>query len=281
MTFSLARPSTIVEALRLLADDTEGPTAPLAGGTDLLLDLDDGRSTARRLVSLDKLPWKTLAWDGPRLNVGATLPLARLGSDATVRARLPGLSEGVDAVGSLALRHRATLGGNLGRAAPASDLLPILLAVDATVRLVGTAGRRELPVARFLRGSRQVDLAKDELIESVSIPEARLSTYVWQRVRPANDVSQVGVAVARSGSSASWRLALGGVLPVPTRIPEAEVHLTEERPRPEDVELAANAAATHARFVTDKRASEAYRRRLVATLVRRAVARAQIPPGER
>jgi carbon-monoxide dehydrogenase medium subunit len=281
VAFSLVRPSTVEEALRLLADDSEGPSAPLAGGTDLLLDLDDGRSTARRLVSLDRLPWKTLAWDGTKLNVGATLPLARLGLDATVRARLPGLSEGVDAVGSLALRHRATLGGNLGRAAPASDLLPLLLAVDATVRLVGTAGRREMPVARFLRGSRQVDLAKGELIESVSIPEARWSTYVWQRVRPANDVSQVGVALARTGSPARWRLALGGVLPVPTRVPEAEAHLSSERPSPEDVELAANAAATHARFVTDKRASEAYRRRLVATLVRRAVARAQTPPEAR
>jgi carbon-monoxide dehydrogenase medium subunit len=281
VAFSLARPSTLEEALRLLTEDSGGPAAPLAGGTDLLLDLEDGRSSARRLVSLDRLPWKTLAWDGPRLRIGSTLPLARLGSDPSVRARLPGLSEGVDAVGSLALRHRATLGGNLGRAAPASDLLPILLAVDATVRLVGTAGRRELPLARFLRGSRHVDLAKGELIESVSVPEAPESTYVWQRVRPANDVSQVGVAVARSGSPAVWRLALGGVLPVPTRIPEAEAHLAKDHPSAEDVELAAQAAATHARFVTDKRASEAYRRRLVATLVRRGVARAQMPPGER
>jgi CO/xanthine dehydrogenase FAD-binding subunit len=274
MAFSLVRPATVEEALRALAEPGVGAAVPLAGGTDLLLDIEDGHLAPKRVVSLDRLPWKTLAWEGPVVRVGATLPLARLAADPTVRRRTPALAEAVDAVGSLALRHRATLGGNLGRAGPASDLLPILLASEAKVRLVSGTGRRELALSAFLRGSRTTDLRPGELIESVAVPEAPVSSYVWQRVRPANDVSQVGVAVARVGLGGPWRLSLGGIMPVPRRVPEAESALGSASPSPEEVAAAADAAATHAPFATDKRASEAYRRRLVAVLVRRAVERA-------
>jgi CO/xanthine dehydrogenase FAD-binding subunit len=277
--FTLERPETVEEALRLLSEESSAPAVPLAGGTDLLLDLDDGRSAARTVVSLARLPWKTLAWNGNELLVGATLPFARLSADPSVRARLPGLADAVDAVGSLALRHRATLGGNLGRAAPASDVVPILLAAGAVVRVVSATGRREVPVGQFVRSSRETALGRGELIESVAIPEAPRSAYVWQRVRPANDVSQVGVAVARTGAPSAWQVALGGVLPTPTRVVEAEAFLTKECPSDAEVELASQAAASRAHFVTDKRATESYRRRLVSTLVRRAVARAMAAPA--
>jgi carbon-monoxide dehydrogenase medium subunit len=272
--FSLEQPATVEEALRRLADSTGGAPVALAGGTDLLLDLEEGRLSATRVVSLRRLPWKTLRWEADRLVVGSTLAFARLGADPTVRQRLPGLVDAGDAVGSLALRHRATLGGNLGRAAPASDVVPVLLALGATVRIVGLSGHRDVPVGRFVQGSRQTDLLPGELIESVAIPAAPVSSYVWQRVRPANDVSQVGVAVARSDSPPGWHVALGGVLPAPKRVIEAEAMLSGSRPSDAEVEAAAQAAAQRATFVTDKRATESYRRRLVSTLVRRAVARA-------
>lgn len=281
MPFSLEQPKTVREALQRLADPTGGPAVPIAGGTDLLLDLDEGRVASSRVVSLRRLPWNSMRWESERLVVGSTLPLARLGTDPVVRRRLPGLVDAVDAVGSLALRHRATLGGNLGRAAPASDVLPVLLALGATVRLVALSGHRDVPVGQFVRASRQTDLAPGELIESISVPAAPVSSYVWQRVRPANDVSQVGVAVARSDSPRGWHVALGGVLPAPMRVVEAEAVLTQPRPSDAEVELAAQVAARRASFVTDKRATESYRRRLVSTLVRRAIARALRDEGNR
>jgi CO/xanthine dehydrogenase FAD-binding subunit len=277
VTFALERPGTVAEALRLLGDRTVGPAVPLAGGTDLLLDVDDGRLAPRTVVSLARLPWRTMRWDGTALVVGATLPLARLAADPSARARLPGLVDAVDAVGSLALRHRATLGGNLGRASPASDLIPILLATGAVVRVASLAGPREVPIGQFVRGSRATALGPGELIESVAIPAAPRSSYVWQRVRPANDVSQVGVAVAWTGTPGAWQVALGGVLPAPIRVVEAEAVLRGERPTAAEVELASQAAATRAPFVTDRRATESYRRRLVSTLVRRGIARALTP----
>ena len=270
MSFSLATPATAAEALRLLAEHPDG-TAVLAGGTDLLFDLEEGLNPPRRVLSLRRLPWRAVRWNGPRLTIGALAPLADVESEPGVRRRLPSLAKAIHAVGSIALRHRATLGGNLGRASPTSDLIPLLLVLDARLTLVHAGGRRELAVDDFVRGSRRTALAPGELIESVTIPAPLPSDYLWQRVRLANDISQVGVAVARGRSVPEWRIALSGVTPRAVRLPTAERLLGQGLPAPLALELAAQEAAQRASFLTDKRATEAYRRRLVYVLVKRAV----------
>ena len=204
------------------------------------------------------------------MRIGSTLPLSELDEDERLRREIPGLWQAVHAVGGVALRHRATIGGNLARSAPASDLLPMLLALDATVELVGPHGPRVVDLDKFLQASRQTALTPGELIRSVEIPEARPSEYRWQRVRPANDISQVGVAVARSRIEPEWRIALGGVSPRPMRVEEAERLLSPE-PSEEEIREAASRAAARAPFATGKRASEEYRRLLVRTLVTRAI----------
>jgi CO/xanthine dehydrogenase FAD-binding subunit len=271
VSFTLATPATAAEALRLLAARPE-ETAVLAGGTDLLFDLEEGVNPPRQVISLRRLPWRAVRWDGPRLTIGALAPLSDIEVDAGVRRRLPALAKAVHAVGSIALRHRATLGGNLGRSSPTSDLIPLLLVLEAKLRLVSVEGRRELPVDAFVRGSRRTALAPGELIESVTVPDPLASDYLWQRVRLANDISQVGVAVARSGTAPEWRIALGGVSPRAIRLPTAEKLLGQGLPAPLALELAAQEAAQRAPFLTDKRATESYRRRLVYVLVKRAVA---------
>lgn len=269
VSFRLAVPADVEEAVHLLADD---PTAvPIAGGTDLLLDLDAGRLDPRTVVSLRRLPWTSIRWEGPRLTIGSTAPLARLEADARVRTELAGLWSAVRAVGSLPLRERATVGGNLGRSSPASDLLPILLALDASVDIVGPAGSRTVPVAGLLARPRRPILAPGELVRAVHVPEPRPSAYRWQRVRPANDISQVGVAVAYSPTAGTWAVAAGGTLPVPVRLGTAERALRGARPTADSVAEAARAAAGEAAFQTDRRASEEYRRELLALLLTRAV----------
>jgi aerobic carbon-monoxide dehydrogenase medium subunit len=244
----------------------------IAGGTDLLLDLDDGRLAPARVVSLRRLPWRTLDWNSDALTVGSTLPLRTLEEDPELPRRLPALYQAVRAVGGVALRHRATLGGNVVRSAPASDLVPVLLALDAEVDIVGPSGDRRVPIDRFVRASRQVDLAPGELVRSVRFPEPRPSAYLWQRVRPANDISQVAVALAFSPRQREWRVAVGGVSPRPTLLPEPARALGDGRPSAESVARAARRVAEDAPFVTDRRATEAFRRHLVGTLLARAVA---------
>ncbi len=267
--FALVAPASVDEAVAALR--TDATAGVLAGGTDLLLDLDEGRARAERLVSLRRLPWRTLDWAGGALTVGSTLPLRDLEDDPGVRRRLPGLWQAVRAVGSVALRHRATLGGNLGRAAPASDLIPVLLTLDAEVELVGPAGPRTLPVDRFVLASRRTALGPAELIRAVRIPGARASAYRWQRVRPANDISQLAVAVARVGPDGAWRVAVGGIPPRATLLPDVGDALGPGRPTDAALRSAADRASRDVALVADRRASEEYRRRLVGTLLRRAV----------
>lgn len=251
-----------------------GPDAAavLAGGTTVLFEVDEGRRPLTRIVSLRRLPWRTLDWNGTELTVGSTLPLRALELDPELPLRLPGLYEAVRSVGSVALRHQATLGGNVVRASPASDLIPVLLALDAEVEVLGSGGPRRVPVDRFVHASRKVELAPGELVRSVRFPEARPSAYRWQRVRPSNDISQVAVALAYSPAERSWRVAAGGVFPRPVLLREAAEALGSGRPTSDAVARAARIAREQAPFVTDHRASEEFRRRLLAALLTRAVA---------
>lgn len=277
--FDLVAPSTASEAIAELRSGPSGEVVVLAGGTDLLFDLEEGRITPRKVVSLRRLPWGSLTWKDGSLTVGSTLPLRALENDPEVRARLPGLHAAVRAVGSVALRHQATLGGNLGRSAPASDLVPMLLALDAEVDLVGPEGERSLSVDRFVLGSRRTALAAGELVRAVRFPESRPSAYLWQRVRPFHDISHMAVAVAFSPSRSRWRVAVSGFPPRPLLVPEAEGALGGAEPEPSAVQRAAEAVATHAPIVADKRASEAYRRQLVRPLLTRAVRQARPTAG--
>jgi CO/xanthine dehydrogenase FAD-binding subunit len=269
--FELLTPASVDEAIASLRATDPVERAVLAGGTDLLNDLEDGRLAASRVISLRRLPWRTLDRTGEALRIGSTLPLRALELDAEVRRSFPALADAVHAVGSVALRHRATLGGNLGRAAPSSDLLPVLLVLDAEVELVGPAGPRTLPVDRFLRASRRTELAPDELIRSVRLAEPRPSAYLWQRVRPAHDISQVAVAVAHSAGARAWRVAVGGVPPRPALLAEAAAALGPGAPSDAALGRARELASRAVAIVADRRASEEYRRHLVGTLFERAV----------
>lgn len=273
MAFALVAPASPEEAIRLLGASPPEEIAVLAGGTDLLLDLDAGRARPKVVLSLRRLPWSSWRWDGASLTIGSTAPLADVEGDPTLASRLRALYEGIRAVGSPALRHRATLGGNLGRASPASDLIPVLLALDATAQIVGPHGPRQTPIHALVRGARTTSLGTGELIASVTIPEPRPSTYVWQRVRPAHDISQVGVAAAWSPAGRRWRIAVGGTWPVPVVTDAGDALGHDARPAADRIEAAAAAGARTARFQTDKRASEAYRRRVLTVLIRRAVQR--------
>ncbi|MCI4357515.1 MAG: FAD binding domain-containing protein [Thermoplasmata archaeon] len=275
MPMAFLRPSTVDEAVAAMS--AQPGSVALSGGTDLLLDIDDGRVATERIVSLARLPWDRLERKGGRLRIGSTLPIRTLERDPDLAGDLPGLYEAIRSVGSVPLRHRATVGGNIARASPASDLIPVLLALGAQVELVGPSGRRTVPLDRFLKGSRSVDLGIGELIEAIDLPARAASAYAWQRVRPSNDISQVGVAVARLPHGDRWAVALGGIVPRPVRLPAAEAILGEELPSSVDVSRAADVAARDAPFATDRRASETYRRRLVGVLLKRALAKAAPP----
>jgi CO/xanthine dehydrogenase FAD-binding subunit len=279
--FELLTPSSEAEAVRAVAEAAPDSVAVLAGGTDLLVDIEDRRAEPRVVVSLRRLPWRGHRWDDRGgCIIGSTEPLVALEEDPDLPPRLPALHQAIVAVGSPALREQATLGGNLGRSAPASDLTPVLLALDADVELVGPAASRRLAVDELLRASRETALARGELIRAVRVPERRpVSAYLWQRVRPANDISQIGVAAAYSPRDDRWRISLGGVPPRPRLVADAARLLAGPRPGPDDVSAAAARLSADPALVGDRRATDEHRRRLAGVLLERAVAQATAHAG--
>ena len=283
MPFELHFPGTLEEAFTLLEQGPEGSTLPIAGGTDLLLAMDFGRFSPAHVVSLSRLPLGELHFGKDEVRIGSMVPLRTLELHPELARKLPALSEALGEVGSVQLRHRATLGGNVVRASSSSDLLPPLLALDAQLKLVSREGRRTLPLEEFATGSWKTALRHGELVEEILLPSPRPGNYGWQRVRPANDISQVGLAVVRhpgKGGLARWSLFAGGTSPVVQRLKRAEAVLTSMTPAEPEIAQAARAASEEATFVTDLRAAEAYRRHLLEVLVRRGV-RATLQSAER
>ncbi len=273
MAYALHFPRTLDEAFRLLDPEGTGGALPLAGGTDLLPAVEAGRWHPSALVSLSRLPLGTFERTEHEILIGGTLPLRRLEREPDIVRLLPGLVEAIREVGSVPLRHRATLGGNVVRASPASDLLPPLLALEASLDLRSRDGTRRVALGDFLRGSWETTLRPGELVERIRIPVPRPSSYRWQRVRPANDISQVGVACALASSDgrSPWRIAAGGVEPHPQRLPGAEAALSHEDPTPGEIEEAVHRAVEGSRLKDDRRAGEEYRRHLLGVLLRRSI----------
>jgi carbon-monoxide dehydrogenase medium subunit len=273
--FELALPDTLEACQQALAD---GPDVKLvAGGTDLLPQMKNGVVHARRVVDLSALPELRVLErrsDGA-LRVGAGVVARTLELAATVRDGFVALGESASMVGSLQIRHLATLGGNLANAAPSADMAPPLLALDAEAVIAGPRGQRRVPIADFFLGVRHTQLAPDELLLELVIPAPESGsggTYVRHTPRRELDIAVVGVAsqlTLRDGSCVKARIALGAVAPVPVRATAAEARLEGEVVSPALIEEAANLAVSAASPISDQRGSAEFRRHLVRVLTRR------------
>lgn len=268
-------PARLEEALELIAVHEDA--MPIAGGTDLGVDLTKFHRRFPRLVSLERIPeLQTLVVDDPaELQIGAAVSLRRLEEEA--RGVLPALDEMLRWFAARQIRNRATLGGNLGTASPIGDLPPVLLAFDALVDLVSTRGRRTVGIADYFHGYRDTERRRDELIEAVRIPlelpegsSVRHAQSYKVGKRGTDDISIVAACfrcdLDAGGAIRHARLAYGGVAAVPIRATDVEAWLVG---RPFDDETARAAGrALHDAFtpLDDHRGSAAYRRRLAGSL---------------
>jgi carbon-monoxide dehydrogenase medium subunit len=278
--FEYHEPESLPDAVALAA--RFGAEASfLAGGTDLIVQIERGRIAPRHVIGLRRVPGLAgVAVDG-RIAIGARVTHRTVERTPQLGGALRCLIEGAEVIGGHQVRNVATVGGNLANASPAADLAPCLLALDGTVTLVGLEGERELPVERFLLGPGRTARRADELLTGVSLPAppaGTASAFLKAGRRRAMEISVVCVA-ARLTLDASRercleaRVALGAVAPTAVRAHEAEREL-EGRPVGEEAfRRAAEAARGACRPIDDVRASAAFRRHLVGVLVRRALDR--------
>ena len=278
--FEYHQPESLQDAVALAAR-FGGEASFLAGGTDLLVQIERGRIAPRHVVGLHRVPGLTGIEVNGRITLGARVTHRSIERAPALAGALRCLVEGAEVIGGHQVRNVATVGGNLVNGSPAADLVPCLLVLDGAVTLLGPAGERELPVERFLLGPNRTDRRADELLTRVSLPALppRAATaFLKAGRRRAMEISVACVA-ARLTLDASLercleaRIALGAVAPTAVRAHEAERLLEGQPVGPQAFERAAEAARAAYRPIDDVRASAAFRQHLVGVLVRRALAR--------
>ena len=280
MSFSVHEPATLSEALAVLKDEGDA-TAPLAGGTDLLLRIRRRARKYRSVVNIKFVPGlNELHWDARTgLTIGALTTFRAIETHDSVRAHFPALAEAARVVAGVQLRNLATIGGNLGNASPSADSAPPLVALNATIEIASAAGTRRMPVERCLTGPGRTVLTPGEIFTSLLIPAPSPrsgNAYARFSPRSAMDIGIASVAASITLDAdrrcTSCRIVLGAVAPVPLRSGMAEGALEGERLTPALLEQAGELAAQAARPISDIRGSADYRRAIVRVLTTRVVA---------
>ena len=275
------RPATWSDALAIKAGQ---PAAlPLAGGTDVMVDINFDRARPAALLDLTGIgelaDWS--ASDGV-IRLGAGVPYARVISE--LGGRLPGLALASRTVGSPQIRNRGTIGGNLGSASPAGDAHPPLLACDTVVLAESLRGTRRIPIREFYTGVKQSALAADELIAAIEVPVAGgPQQFAKVGVRNAMVIAVTSFALALHPGRGRVGTGFGSAAPTPQAAGAAEDFLSAELaaqglwesrgPLPgAAVTRFAGLVAEAAAPIDDVRGSAAYRRHALAVLARRTLA---------
>jgi CO/xanthine dehydrogenase FAD-binding subunit len=263
------KPGTVAEATALLAG-AGGGARILAGGTDLMIAL-RGAPAPSLLVDIKHIPELGLMrWTAAGLEIGACVLVQDVADDARVRAAFPALAEGAEAIGSLQIRSRATIAGNLSNASPCMDTAPPLLVLDARLRIAGPSGTREAPLADFFLGVRRTALAPDEMIVAVVVPAAPGVVNGFDKIKRTrgHDLALVNAAAAWDPARGTVRVAIGSCAVTPALVPA----LPGVKPGADAArvgEALTALAGEHIQPIDDVRASAEYRRDMTAVLCRR------------
>jgi CO/xanthine dehydrogenase FAD-binding subunit len=280
--FGYHAPATLDEAIALLHELGE-TGRPIAGGTDLVVQMKDGHTRfpyphmvvgLQRIKGLQGIDFSET--EGLRIGAGTTM--ADIAAHEIIRARYTALAEGAGVVGSLQTMNMGTIGGNVCNAAPSADTVPPLLALDAAAVAVAQAGRREAPLEAFFAGPGKTILKPGELLSELRLPVPQAgsgSAYIRHTPRKQMDIAVVGVAVAltlNGDTIRHARVALGAVAPTPVLSPSAEAMLEGKPATAETFAKAAVAATNDCNPISDVRGSAEFRRHLVRVMTERMLA---------
>jgi CO/xanthine dehydrogenase FAD-binding subunit len=275
--FAYARPTRLDEAFAMLRDVPEARL--LCGGTDLLVGLRKGTISTSLVIDLKRVTelGAGVEQDSEGLRIGATTVLTRLISDARIAATFPALVESMRVVGSVQIRNRATLAGNLCNASPAADTAPALLVHDAILDLVGPAGARRVPLAKFFVGPGRTVLRPAELVRAVELPlpgEPMGSAFERLTRRRGVDLATVSVCCSVTARGVTT-FGFGAVGPRPLRAVDETGVLADPASGEADRDEALRRVTAVATPMSNVRASRDYRQAMLAVLSRRALATAR------
>ncbi len=288
-------PETVEQAIALLAGDRGA--RPLAGGTDLIVQMRSGRTVPSAIVDLKRIAGMRgvrahaggpSSSPGTGFAIGAATPCTALIKDKALAAAWPGVVEAANLIGSVQVRNRATMAGNLCNASPAADSVPALIAAGATCLVAGPGGQREIAVEDLPQSPGKTVLAPGEFVVEIRLPARPAGggdAYLRSIPRTEMDIAVVGAGAAlvldAGGTCTAARIAIGAVAPTALLVKEAGAALVGTRLDDAALERMAEAVRAACRPIDDKRGTIEYRTAMAGVLAKRVVAIARERAGEK
>ena len=276
--FEYHSPTNLTEAAELLKKHNNASI--LAGGTDLIPQMYDGKISPEHIVNIKKIPeLSEISYDDSHgLTLGSLVKFNEIIYSNTVQSNYPILCEVSKKIASHQVRNLATVGGNICNAAPSADSAPILIALDSSVTIVGPGTtKRKLLLEKFFTGPGITALEPGEILKNIEIPQIKPKTgmaYVKHTIRKALEIAVVGVAGLiqldkDSDKCTSARIVVAACAPTPLRVQKAEELLIGKKISKKDFEAAAALTAETVSPISDVRACDTYRREMVFVQTKR------------
>jgi CO/xanthine dehydrogenase FAD-binding subunit len=270
-------PRTLGAAVALLSG-ANGRASVLAGGTDLLIKMRAGHVEPELVVDIKGIPEMTsIVAENGGFRIGAAVTCMELVEHEAFAKAWPGVIDGVKLIGSIQVKGRATVGGNLCNASPAADSVPAMIAAEASVNIVGPNGRREARVEEIATGPGKTSLAKGEIVTSFLLrrrPPHSGDAYLRFTPRTEMDIAVVGAGVNltldNSGVCSQARVSLGAVAERALLVSEAAAALIGTRVDAAALKRLAGAASAACRPIDDKRGTREFRIKITGVMARRA-----------
>ncbi len=251
----------------------------LAGGTDLLVSMKYNSIAPDYIIDIKEIPQMNTFEYNDGWRFGALTTVRDIEDSDRLKEKIPCLGQAAKALGSIQIRNRATLGGNLCNASPCANFAAMFLALDAMIKIISKDGERQLALQDFFVGPNQTVLKKGDVLTEIMIPvDAGQAEGIFLKhsVGKSNDLGLVNIAIAlyrEAGTDLCKKIAIamGAVAPTPMRASQAEAVLNNNRLTPDLIARAAKEASDEASPISDHRASAGYRKQLVRAMVAKGI----------
>ena len=272
--FDYIKPATMEDAIAALKANDEPYL--LAGGTDLLVEMKTQAVKPKCLIDLKGISGIAGIEYNNGFKLGTLTTVRDIEVSPLIREKIPALSQAAATLGSIQIRNRATIGGNLCHGSPAADMAAMLLAMNCEVSIASDKGEKTIGLDQFFTGPNSTVVGKHEVLSQIIIPkkmEQFKGVYLKHGPRKAMDIGIVNIAILldvdlNNRFCNQVMIALGALAPTPIRARKAEALLSGKELKPDRIQKAAEAASDEAKPITDFRATAGYRKDLVKSLVR-------------
>jgi len=265
--YDMRVPLELDEALETMAREP-GEWKPFAGGTDIMVLLEQGKLADRKFLSIARLKGlRGFTVSDDHVTLGAMMTYRQVQATTILQQEFPLLCRAACETGGIATQNRGTLGGNIANASPAADSPPALLIYDAELELVSAQGARWVPYAGFHVGYKKMNMRPEEMIRNIRLPRTKKNWRQYYRkvgTRRAQAISKVcfaGAALVDNGGITGARIALGSVAPIPLRCRKTEA-LLQGPLSTEMIQASADQLEREIQPIDDFRSTARYRARV-------------------